>query len=156
MNSKNLLATPLQQPLSKGILIFLFVIAALGFIDATYLTIEHYMNVIPPCTIGGCETVLTSAYSTVAGIPISLFGAIFYLVVLILFKVYWDSKSATAINIAATLVMIGALASIVLIALMVFVVKAICIYCLFSDILTIILCVAMWFILKKARTPLPL
>jgi uncharacterized membrane protein len=152
MNLKQSLQTPLLRPLSKGGLIFLFVIAALGFADAAYLTIEHYMNSIPPCSIGSCETVLTSQYASVLGLPVSLFGAIFYLLILVLLKMYVDSKSATAINVAATLSMLGAIISIVLIALMVFVINAICIYCMVSDILTIILCVAFWFILKKARS----
>jgi uncharacterized membrane protein len=152
MNLKKSLQTPLLQPLSKGALIFLFVIAALGFADATYLTIEHYMNTIPPCAIGSCETVLSSQYSSVLGIPVSLFGALFYLAVLVLLKVYVDTKNATAINIAATLSMFGAIIAIVLMGLMAFVLDAYCVYCVISDILTITLCVAFWFILKKART----
>lgn len=152
MNLKNLLTKPLQRQLSKGALIFLFVIAGLGFADATYLTVEHYANAIPPCSIGSCETVLTSQYAGVFGIPISLFGALFYLAILILLKVYVDSKNATALNIAATLSMLGAVISLVLISLMLFVLHAVCVYCMVSDILTIILCIAFWFILKKART----
>lgn len=149
-----MLSQPLQQQLSKKALAILFVIAGLGFIDAAYLTVEHYMNSIPPCSIGGCETVLTSAYATVAGTPVSLIGSLFYLSILILLMIYRDKKSALAINLAATLSMLGALIATVFIALMMFVIKAICIYCMVSDILTIILCIAFWFILKKARTPL--
>lgn len=151
MHLKRLLTTPLQQQLSKGSLALLFVVTALGFVDATYLTVEHYMSSIPPCAIGGCETVLTSTYSSFAGIPVSLFGALFYFAILVLLMIYRDTKSAAAINVAATLTMLGAIVSIILIGLMVFVIHAICIYCLTSDILTIILCICFWFILKKSR-----
>jgi uncharacterized membrane protein len=154
MNLKNSLQTPLLQPISKAALTLLFIIAALGFADATYLTVQHYANKIPPCAIGSCETVLSSVYASVAGLPISLFGAIFFLAILILLKVYLDTKSAFAINIAATLSMLGALVAVVLIIIMATVLHAYCVYCLISDALTILLCISFWFILKKARTPL--
>jgi uncharacterized membrane protein len=63
----------------KGILEALAVFAGIGALDALYLTYEHYAGTIPPCTVGGCETVLTSSYATLAGFPISLLGALFYL-----------------------------------------------------------------------------
>ena len=81
-------------PLGIGVLAFL------GFLDAVYLTVLHYKNAIPPCTIAhGCETVLTSSYATIFGIPIALIGAGFYLTVLILlgiFLTYSSSNPATA------------------------------------------------------------
>src|SRR5690348_14780226 len=59
------------------------ILSFLGFLDAAYLTILHYKNVIPPCSIAhGCETVLTSQYATLGPIPIALLGVFFYLVVL--------------------------------------------------------------------------
>jgi uncharacterized membrane protein len=66
-------------------------IALIGFADASYLTIEHYKNVIPPCTTSGCATVLTSAYSAVLGVPVSLLGAIYYLALLIGTFVYLEA-----------------------------------------------------------------
>ena len=73
--------------------IFLLIVALLGFADATYLTIEHYQNKIPPCSVGGCEQVLTSAYSVVAGVPVSLMGSVYYLLVLIGMFAYLESKN---------------------------------------------------------------
>lgn len=63
--------------------------AVAGLVDSIYLTIHHYTAEPVPCSIiDGCETVLTSAYATFAGIPIALFGAIAYLDALI-FAVLW-------------------------------------------------------------------
>lgn len=58
--------------------IFVFV-ALIGLADALYLTSQHYAGIIPPCYVTtGCETVLTSAWNKIAGIPVSLLGAIYY------------------------------------------------------------------------------
>jgi uncharacterized membrane protein len=49
--------------------------------DSIYLTIEHFQDAPVPCGItGGCEVVLTSAYATIAGVPLSLLGAVAYFV----------------------------------------------------------------------------
>lgn len=60
----------------------------LGFLDSLYLTIQHYQHAIPPCTVGGCETVLTSSFATLWGIPVALLGAVFYGVMIILTGIY--------------------------------------------------------------------
>jgi uncharacterized membrane protein len=151
MNLKRLLTTPLQQPLSKGALALFFVIAALGFVDAAYLTVEHYVNAIPPCSIGSCETVLTSPYSSVFGIPVSLLGAIFFFLVLILLKIYVDSKKEFILRITAALTVLGAIISLLFIWIMLFVIHAICIYCMTSDILTVILSAFLLVSIKKAQ-----
>ena len=78
----------------------LLAFGALGFLDATYLTIQHYINRVPPCTIGGCETVLTSTYATLGQIPIALIGAIFYGVVLLLTGIYLTIISSKTRNLS--------------------------------------------------------
>ena len=71
-------------------LILLIVFTVFGIIDAAYLTMEHYSNVIPPCTINrllpiasDCGKVLSSAYSVVFGIPLAAFGVFQYSLLLI-------------------------------------------------------------------------
>ena len=68
---------------------FLFV-SFFGFLDATYLTINHYQGKIPPCSIVvGCEIVTTSRYSLFLNIPVALIGAIYYLTVFVLTVLYF-------------------------------------------------------------------
>lgn len=56
-------------------------VALVGLGDSVYLTVEHYKNEIPPCSIvQGCELVLTSPYAEVYGVPLSLLGALAYLI----------------------------------------------------------------------------
>lgn len=133
----------------KWVPIVLLVVAIIGFADATYLTVEHFQNVIPPCTIGGCETVLTSQYSSVAGIPVSLFGAVYYLVMAILLIVFLDAKKELAIRSSSLLSILGGIASIYFIILMVFVIKEFCQYCALSALTSLTLFAFSVYILKK-------
>jgi uncharacterized membrane protein len=56
-------------------------VALIGLGDSIYLTVEHYKNEIPPCSIvQGCELVLTSSYAEVYGVPLSLLGALAYFI----------------------------------------------------------------------------
>ncbi len=137
-NLKNLLKTPLQlQLLPKWLPIVLLIIAFIGFADATFLTVKHYQGEIPPCTIDGCETVLTSRYSEFMGIPQSLFGSIYYLVVAILLFAHLDSKKEIYLRIALALSVVGCLASLYFIFLMAFIIKAFCQYCALSALSSI-------------------
>jgi len=55
----------------------MLVLSAIGFLDATYLTVEHYRGEIPPCAIiGGCEAVLTSPQAKIADVPVALLGSL--------------------------------------------------------------------------------
>jgi uncharacterized membrane protein len=56
-------------------------IALVGLFDAVYLTIHHYTGEQVPCGLtGGCEIVLSSQYAEIAGVPLSIFGALAYFV----------------------------------------------------------------------------
>ncbi|MDT7780771.1 MAG: hypothetical protein QOC99_3283, partial [Acidobacteriota bacterium] len=55
-------------------------VALTGLLDATYLTIEHLSGNSVRCMIvTGCDEVLQSRYSTVAGgVPVAAVGALAY------------------------------------------------------------------------------
>ena len=108
------------------------VLSFLGFLDAAYLTIVHFQNQIPPCTTDGCETVLTSSYAEIWGIPIALFGGLFYISVF--FLVLADRKGLTLL-----LTGVGFVVSAVLFCLQLFVIDAFCTYCLVSAGITTLL-----------------
>src|ERR1035437_6115751 len=92
MNLKQSL-TRLLHRLPSSLVIAILIIALVGFADATYLSVEHFMGVIPPCSItGGCEKVLTSLYAVCLGIPVSLVGSIYCLVITICSFVFLESK----------------------------------------------------------------
>ena len=155
---KQLLTQPLARA-GSGAVILVFIVALLGFADATYLTVEHYRGVIPPCTVtSGCEQVLTSPYSLILGFPVSLGGSIYYLVVAVGSLIYLESKHLSA-NVQAhhfsilkwTLLAttLGLLASLWFIYVQAFILHSYCQYCLGSALTSTILFVTAMEILAK-------
>jgi len=126
----------------------LLIFAGLGLLDAIYLTIQHFLNKIPPCTVGGCETVLTSNFATVFGIPISLIGAGFYLMVIVLTGMFLTMHlKPYAISIFIfILCSFGLLVGLALIGIQAFVLHAWCYYCLFSELIDFLLFDASWWL----------
>lgn len=151
---KKLLTTSFQKPVSRGLVIFILAIAAIGFFDATYLTIEHYRNVIPPCTTDGCETVLSSPYSKIVGIPVALLGSIYYLTIMVLLFAYLDTNKEKLLRWALALTALGFLASIYFFILQAFVIQAYCQYCLVSAGTSTILFISAITIFKKQHESL--
>lgn len=62
----------------------MIVLALIGLGDATYLTVVHYAGLTVVCSGSGnpCETVQTSKYSFLAGVPVALLGAIGYVLII--------------------------------------------------------------------------
>jgi uncharacterized membrane protein len=123
---------------SRRLLKALSIFSFLGFVDAAYLTIIHYQQGIPPCLVEGCETVLTSSYATVAGIPIALLGALYYMAIFFLAFSLLQKFSRNVLITLVILVSIGFAVSLVLLGIQLFVLDAICQYCIVSIVTTTI------------------
>jgi uncharacterized membrane protein len=105
------------------------VLAGVGI--AGYLTWAHYSGATVACVRGGgCETVQHSSYAEIAGVPVALLGLVSYTAVALLVAV--DSENARLA--AATLAFVGVLFSAYLLALQLFVIDAVCIWCLANDV----------------------
>lgn len=127
------LSQKLSPPPSKFLAPVFAIFSFIGFLDAAFLTIEHFAGRVPPCGIfTGCDTVTTSQYATILGIPVALLGALYYLSILVLTIAYWDSKKPQFLNVASLLTITGFLASAYFIFLQLFVIKALCLYCVIS------------------------
>ena len=124
----------------KGRALALILLTFLGLIDTLYLGMKRGKPV--PCSItSGCEEVLNSKYSTLAGIPISWFGFAFYLTVFsgavfaafgeeaVLRLVFWPILAAFIISLG-------------LVGVQAFLLHAYCQYCLGSAVLSTLLLVA--------------
>jgi uncharacterized membrane protein len=108
------------------------VVALAGVGVAGYLTWAHYAGAAVVClTSGGCETVQKSSYSEIAGIPLALLGLLSYAAIVMLLV----SDSATARLAAATLAFVGVLFSGYLLVLQLFVIDAVCVWCVANDVL---------------------
>jgi uncharacterized membrane protein len=122
------------------LLIAMMIVALAGLADASYLTVKHYTGSAIGCTIfHGCDQVTTSKYSVVAGVPVALFGALYYLVMLILLTAGLTTGQQTTIKWVALLTWAGLLASLYLLYLQAFVLHAYCIYCLGSVLTSMLL-----------------
>jgi thiosulfate dehydrogenase [quinone] large subunit len=114
--------------------IFLF-LSSLGFLDAAFLTVQHYNKNPFSCPLfGGCGEVTSSIYSEIFGIPISLFGMLFYGLIFALSIYAFLKDDKRALRIAAQLTVFGFLTSLYLVYIMVYVLSAICFYCLMSAV----------------------
>ena len=56
------------------VVIVLIVVSLIGFVDSAYLTAQHYSGEEVVCNVGArqlgnCNTVLTSEYATIFGVP---------------------------------------------------------------------------------------
>ena len=119
----------------------LILLSFLGLVDTLYLGIKRGKPV--PCTITtGCEEVLNSRYSAVAGIPISWFGFVFYLTVFgaAAFARFGDDERL--LNLIFWPALAAFLISLGLVAIQAFVLQAFCQYCLGSAILSTLILVA--------------
>ena len=121
------------------------VLSAAGVAVAVILTSFHYSPAAAAalCTgAGGCETVNTSPYSTVAGIPIALLGMGVYVAIGALAflstrearpeRSRRDALAAQAHLAVFGLSLVGVLYSVYLTYLEIFVIRAICPWCVAS------------------------
>ena len=116
------------------------VVSLIGFVDAAYLTIQHYRGASLDCyMLRDCEEVTTSQYATLGSIPIALLGAIFYLSIILFSAAYLDTKRSRLLIIISTLTSAGFLVSVILVYLQIFVIRAFCLHCLLSALASTVL-----------------
>jgi uncharacterized membrane protein len=108
----------------------LLVLAVLGTLISAYLTWTHFAGLTPVCTGSGegCQTVQSSRYASVLGIPVALLGLIAY-GGLIFSTALWRE---TGIYLGLLISLVGTLFSAYLTYLEIFVIGALCQWCLAS------------------------
>lgn len=111
--------------------------ATIGIGVASYITIVESGGGAPACLAGGggCETVAESSYSHIAGVNIAIFGVVGY--VLILLSAFFRNDAARFGGFAVALGGFGF--SVYLTYLELYVIEAICQWCVASAVLMTIL-----------------
>jgi len=139
------------EKISKNFLPLALLISLIGFFDSAYLLAEHVRGTVPNCVvIKGCDVVATSKYSTIAGgVPVALLGVIFYITFFLLLFSWRDFKKPVLFNLAILMTPFGFVTTLYLIYLQLFVIKAICIYCMLSAFTSTILFVISVPVLKQ-------
>jgi uncharacterized membrane protein len=112
-------------------------VAALGIAVAAYLTYVHYAGLQPFCAGGGhgCERVQSSSYASVGGIPVAVLGLAGYLAIAAAVAAPGESARLAA----AALAVVGFGFSAYLTYLELFVIDAICQWCVASAVLLTVL-----------------
>ncbi len=128
--------TPTRPERLSGPLMCVLALLAAG--AAGYLAWVHLAGVEPVCAIlTGCETVANSEWSTFLGVPVALFGAAGSLATLAASLVWWRHADGRALLTAYLL----GLASLPILAwltyLELFVIHAICIWCVTYAVLVL-------------------
>jgi uncharacterized membrane protein len=129
------------------------VIAGLGIAIATYLTYVHYAGLQPICAGGshGCERVQSSSYATVGGVPVAVLGLIGYVSIAGALLAPGDGARLAA----AALTVVGFGFSAYLTYLELFVINAICQWCVSSAVLlTVLVVLSVWRLLLVDEPPL--
>ena len=105
-------------------------IALAGLAIAVYLLTARIIGEAPACgPVKGCETVAASAYATLFGVPVALFGVGFSAILVAACAVWWRRADRRALYAAYGLGLAGIIAVVYLTYLEVFVIGAICVWC---------------------------
>lgn len=107
--------------------------AFVGFVDASYLSINEIRGAALPCSIThGCAAVTASAYSKILGIPVAFLGALYYLTVFLTTIAYCDTKNIRILKYATYFTALGFIMSGWFLYVQGAILHAWCQYCLAS------------------------
>lgn len=134
-------------------------LALAGIFISTYLTLFK-LGVIGElsCSIGSCETVNTSRWAIFLGLPVAAWGLLFYLDVFVIAMLGTTRRFEYEPVISIVLVAqaaIGVLFSAWLTYLELAVIQAICIWCVTSAFIVVVIFLAAIADLQELRAPRP-
>ena len=123
-------------------------LALVGLFVALYLTLYKAGAIGElTCAIGSCETVNTSRWSTFLGLPVAAWGLAYYAVVFVVALAGITERYADSRPFALGMLLLtawGALFSLWLTYLELFVIHAICQWCVVSALLAVGIFVVSW------------
>lgn len=123
----------MKQANAKWLVIVGLLLAFVGLLDSTYLSVIHFTGQVPPCVVtNGCADVLRSEFASVGPVPLALLGGIYYLLMIGAFTAFIDRGSQRVLQAACIMAAGGFGLSLWLVSVQVFELKAFCIYCLLS------------------------
>lgn len=129
------------------------ILGFIGFVVSAYLTILHYKNIIPSCSLtGGCESVLTSKYSMVGPLPIALLGSLFFLALIVVCLLILTNYKSGFVEAFYLFSGIGLLISLALIFIQAFILHAFCEYCLSCEASAIGISILAFWHFKSVKT----
>lgn len=147
----------------KKLILATILFSAIGILDAGYLTWEHFSTAVAPCSTSpwvDCGKVLGSEYAVIFGIPVAVLGLLYYVSMLSIsvYRVWlrrnlqvnifqflhkrvkrWKQDEAMLLEVQLLMATAGITFSAYFVYLQLFVIKAICLYCMVSAVNSLIL-----------------
>lgn len=129
----------MNQKLLLGLILIL---AFLGIADSWYLAESALNGVAPACDVtilSGCEQVSQSPYSKLFGVPLGVYGTLFYSLIFAgaaLLTLYRKRRAYVALYLLG---IGGFCASLVFVLIQAFLIGSFCIYCMLSAVLSVAL-----------------
>ncbi|MDP2651791.1 MAG: vitamin K epoxide reductase family protein [bacterium] len=129
--------------------VLIMALAFFGLSDSAYIAQSEVSNTPLICDVTnltGCNIVAASPYAYLFGIPLAEYGVAFYSFIFILAALELVLFNRLVRRILQGVSFIGVIASLYFTFLEIFVINALCIYCLVSAFITILVLIAASFI----------
>lgn len=136
-------------------------ISFFGILDAGYLTWNEMFHITPPCRPPfACQEVLSSSWSHIGPIPLSMLGIVYYALIFTLGVVFFLEGEVISLplkvklrtsELLRLLTTLGIVFSLYLVFVMAFILHAWCLYCVFSASFSLILYILVREIAKQAE-----
>lgn len=127
------------------------VLAVLGAAISAYLLYVRQTGGVLACSTGGCETVQSSSYAEVLGVPVAALGLVGFLGLLVAAILRGELARLAQATLALTALLFGAYLLYVQLA----VIDAICEWCLATDAITTAITVLALLRLRLGEAPAP-
>lgn len=140
------------------LLVLLLGFSFLGMADSWYLTETAAKGEETFCVFGeeqgGCDTVAQSPYSHLFGIPLSVYGVLFYALVMVITAAALTLRVKTAPLALVLVGGAGVVASVIFIGIQVFLIKALCAYCMVSAGISLAIFIVAWILFAGRKETL--
>ena len=128
---------PARRLLGLHPALILVVLDVLGLAIASYLSAVELNGGVPTCgLVSGCEQVALSQYARIASVPVAALGVLFTLALLFLALSWWRTGVYGLLLGHYGLSLVGVLFNVYLLYLQIFVIRALCIWCLSFESVT--------------------
>lgn len=137
-------------------LVLILLFAFCGVANSAYLA-QHEANGTPLlCNVSGlsgCNVVAASPYSHLFGISLAQYGLAFYGLLFVLVAVELIAYNRPLRRLIQGIAAFGVVASLYFVILQVAVINALCIYCMASAVLALLICLSAYFLEPIRRQP---
>lgn len=146
--------------LKRILVVVILLLAFFGIADASYLAASEISGTPLICNIeslAGCNAVAESPYSHFFGIPLAIYGVIFYSLLFIVAAFELVFFTVLLRRILQGLALFGAIAGVIFTFIQIYLIGALCIYCLVSATVSflILVCASLIEPVRLRKEPLP-